>query len=142
MRFDISSLDSRTRSQQGVKFMLRHPRTNAQLLNEAKEPIFITLAGSNSDTYEAATDAAQLVRADYAARGVTLTREFLRNERANVVAACTMGWNFDDRDGEPFPYSPENAVSLWADKRVNWMLSEAYAFLSNEANFLADTPPG
>lgn len=142
MGFDIARLDSRTRAQQGVKFIVRDPRSNRPVLTDDKQSVFITLAGSNSDIYEAAVEEAQRARADSASRGQDMTREMLRTERAMIVKACTMGWNFDMRDGQPFPFSPENAEALWLDRRVNWLLSEAYTFIQNEAHFLADTPLG
>jgi hypothetical protein len=139
---DFAALDSRTRSIAGVDMIVKDPRTGRAWKNAAGEDAKIAFHGYNSPAFEAAQAAANEHRAALAARDIQMTREELRAERAAIVAACTMGWNFDAMDGQPFAYSPDNAVTLWEDKRVDWLLGVAYSFIMNEANFLAGTPAG
>ena len=138
--FDIACLDTRTLSTKGVKFLIKDPRTGKQWRNAAKEPLYVLLAGRNSSTFESLQQLANENRTAYAARDVEFTAEEIREERIAYVAGCTMGWNFDNLDGKPFPYSEGNAQLLWENKRFNWLMNQAFDFVLNEANFLGDTP--
>lgn len=140
--FDIASLDTRTASTTGVKFPVKNPRTGQALLAQNGEPVHILMAGRNSATFERLAQAAAERRATLAARDVMMTADEVRQERADYVAGCTLGWNIDLIDGRAFPYSEANAATLWADRRFNWLLDATWGFLINEANFLADTPAG
>lgn len=138
--FDLASLDSRTRSVAGVRFKVRDPRTATPMRNSVGEEVFVLLHGRNSPIFEQLQQQANDARAARAAAGIELSSEELRQERVDYVAGCTSGWNIEQLDGQPFPYSPENAKRMWADKRFSWLLNEAWAFVINEANFLPDTP--
>lgn len=142
MSFDAAILDSRTLSQKGVKFIVRDPRTNRPHRNDAKEEVYITLLGRNSERFEQINEATRTLRADMAARGIEFTNEHAHQERVTWVAGCTTGWNIDILDGKPFPYTEANAQLFWEDKRFNWLLNQAAQFLLDEANFLADTLGG
>ena len=71
------------------------------------------IAGSPVQAQQANRDK----QADRAVRGIVPTLAEIGLEDAHVVAACTVGWTIEAMDGEPFPYSPENALRLWTDKR-------------------------
>lgn len=137
---DFAALDTRSKSTTGVQFIVKDPRSGRAWKNAAGADAFILLAGYNSSAFENAQAAANEHRAALAARDITMSRDELREERAAIVAACTMGWNFDALDGQPFDYSAENAARLWSDRRIDWLLNAAYSYILNEANFLGGTP--
>jgi hypothetical protein len=114
-----------------------HPSKRTPFLNDAGQPITITVHGRNSAAFQNLQVEFQRRGADRTARSITLTNEEAYQERAEIVAACTMGWTFDSMDGQPFPFSAENAERFWSDGRWRWLLDEAYLFIAQDGNFLA-----
>lgn len=134
--FDFAKLDTRTASETGVPFTLRNPSSGAPILDDAKNPVTITVAGRNSDRFRAAQREAQQRRADAAARNITFSPDDLANENFSYLVSVTLGWSFDTLDGAPFPFTPENVRKLWADGRWGWVNIAVLNFVFEEGNFL------
>lgn len=116
-----------------------------QLLGPSGEPIFdaegkevgVIIRGRNSSQGLEAMRLNGNRRLEQARRtgSSTVTVEAGESELTEVLVACTVGWTFDQLNGEPFPYSPENARRFWSDDRFRRWRSQADDFFSNEANF-------
>lgn len=74
------------------------------------------------------------------------TVEGTRARNVKLVAERLIGWHLVDKEGrkieaqvtmngEPFPYSPENASTLLSDPRKSALLLQALEFLNDEAAF-------
>ena len=59
MSFDISALDTLTKSQDGVEMPLIHQGTGKPFLTDAGVPLFIRLRGRTSDEYMGAEESMQ-----------------------------------------------------------------------------------
>lgn len=134
--FDLNSLDTLTRSQTGTDMPVTHPRTRAPILQDNGQPHTITLRGRNSDAYRDMQRSLQERRADMAARGIAPSREELERDDVDLLVACTVGWTDMTMDGQPFPYSPENARRLWSDRRFVFLRDAAITHIREDANFL------
>ena len=136
MNFDVSQLDTRTLSEAGVPMPIKHPRTNAPILGKDGKPVTITLLGPNSAKAKAVNRELQARRADFAARGVKMEPKDFERERFDLLVALTTGWTFDQLDGKPFPFSPDNLRAFWADQRWEWLQSEAWQWCQSDGNYL------
>jgi hypothetical protein len=128
MRFDLSSLDTRTRAIAGVDMPILHPRTGAPMMREDKAPVTIKLLGPQSDVSRAIRREISQRRIDMEGRGITYTDDDFMRDRQDILVACTVDWTIEDLDGQPFPFSPENARKLWADNRWLWLSTAAFNF--------------
>lgn len=136
MNFDISMLDTRTRSEAGVPMPILNPRSGAPFLGEDLQPVTITLLGPNSNAFRAANRELQQRRADYASRNVKMGADDFERERFDMLVALTKGWSFDAMGGQPFPFSPDNVKVFWADKRWEWVQLQAWAWTQQDGNYL------
>jgi hypothetical protein len=136
MSFDLAALDTRTKSEAGMPMTLISPKTLSPILNDAGEPVTITLRGRNSAAYKAVFRTIQQRSRERANRGITPTDDEQRTDEAEFVSACTVAWTFTDLDGAPFPCTPENIHKLWNDPRFTWILEQATRFAANDGNFI------
>ena len=134
--FDIGGLDSTDLSNEGVKMGVRHPTTKRPLETEGGQKVTITLLGSDSDKYNDILNKIRRKRVEAVRDGeldeVELT-EVVMKEADDIIAACTLGWEGIDWDGEPFPFSHENALKLY--KRIRWLRNQADEFMQERSNF-------
>lgn len=138
MAFDIAKFDTRTRSESGAAMQVRHPSTGAPFLDpDSHQPLTITLLGRNSDTFRRVQREITQRDADRAAASVVKTDEDFERERFDILVACTVGWSFDQLEGQPFPHGPDTVRKLWGDNRWPWLRTQAMNFVLAEGNFLA-----
>jgi hypothetical protein len=135
--FDVAMLDTAARSEEGVNFVVRNPTTGAQISDKEGKPVTIRLMGSNSEKYRGVQRAIQANVARLAGRDIKQTEEERRGDMEKLMCAVTVGWSFTELDGKPFPFTSENAKTLWGDKRWTWLLQMAFVFVNSEGNFLA-----
>lgn len=136
--FDVKALDTRTASEAGVDMPVLHPRDRAPIIDtETGANVTIRLRGRNSDTFRTQQRELNKRRAEFQSRGVIMTDDDFMRERVDMVCACTLGWTFSQMDGAEFPYTPDNVRRFWADRRWTWLLDNAWAFLTEEGNFLS-----
>ena len=141
MSFDIAAFDTITRSEQGVAFPVKHPKTLAPWLDEHGKPITITLLGRNSDAFRNQLRVSQALDASKAAAGITKSSEDFETERSDMLMALTKAWSFDVLDGKPFPCTPENIRKFWKDKRWPWLHTQMMENILTDGNFLAHSAP-
>jgi hypothetical protein len=137
MTFDLTQLDTRTKSAAGVPMTIINPKTGGPVLDSDGNPVTITLRGRNSQEHKNVFRVIQDRRLDRAARGVRLTEDEQRQEEAEFLTALTVDWTFTELDGQPFPPTAENFRKFWIDERFTWILEQATRFAANDGNFLA-----
>lgn len=63
-----------------------------------------------------------------------------REERdTDYLVVCTLGWKNFTRDGEPYPYSEENARRLYEDKERSFVRLQILEALRSDENFFASS---
>jgi hypothetical protein len=136
--FDIAKLDTRTRAEAGAKMTVLRPQAPYDPIRDADgHPLTITLRGVNSDSYRAAQREANQRAADARSFQARRSQEDEDLDTVELLCAATVDWSFDTKDGQPFPFSPENARALWSDGRWRWLRTQAINFITTEGNFLA-----
>jgi hypothetical protein len=137
MPFDLATLETSTKSELGVPLEVIHPRTQTPVLNDAGEPITITLLGRNSEAYLEEERRMRERRQERLSRGIKLVQDDFDRDEAMLLTAATTAWMFDQMDGQPFPCNRQNAMRLWSDKRFRWLRERAIRFVVEDGNFLA-----
>jgi len=66
--------------------------------------------------------------------------EELEQQNAELVASCIIGWKGLSKDGEPLPYSKEQAVELMLKPELNFLREQVEKFVSVRANFFRTGP--
>jgi hypothetical protein len=134
--FDIASLDTRSRSEEGVPMTLVHPKTRGPVPRADGSTVNITLLGRCSDTYREKQRELAEKAAEKASRGIRRSREEIEQDDIELLVACTRDWSIDSMDGQPFPFSKDNARRLWGDTRFLWLRDQAVAHVQTDGNFL------
>lgn len=130
---DLNTLDTKTVSDEGVAYTLRHPVTGEELVQDDGSPIQITLAGIDSDRFRKQS------RANTERRLRTGTRRQITQEEMDVdgldlLAACTMDWSGIVVDGQEPPCDMDHAKDLY--KRFPWIREQVDTFIGARANFI------
>lgn len=125
---DLSSFPVSQSSDAGAEVTVRHPTSGDEL------DIKIRVVGPDSRKAREAT------------RAMTdnLTKEAMEHEAtpddaayermaAQHAAALTISWEHVEWDGQPFPFSQENAVKLYTEHR--WIREQVEQFAGKRANF-------
>lgn len=98
------------------------------------EPTGITLKVISSDSRVPAS----LARTHYQELGKSSKVDLLDAERRNieVCAACIVGWTgLEDDEGNPLPYSPEQAKELLARTELSFVREQVQDFVAKRTNF-------
>lgn len=118
MDFALGAIDTREKAEQGVEVPL--VRLDGEpLLNNLKQPVSLTVLGSDSRAYRTANRHLQRQRLERAqkARGKLATDEQLdeaEKEDIELLVAITTGWSgvLDSKD-KPVPFSKEAVRELY-----------------------------
>lgn len=127
---DFGKFDLAAQSAAGFAYHVRDP-LGVPMEHEG-EPVIITLAGADSPTYK--NRQRELAREN---TEKPLDRDALAME---MLVACTLGWRGIIWDGEPLPFTPENARMLYANHE--WLREDVASVVLDRANFLAVAPAG
>jgi hypothetical protein len=102
------------------------------------EEVYIDLHSSDSDIARKHNRAVQKRLLDLSARGQRLRRtpEEIEAETTDLLVALTAGWNFRRGNGEPIPFSSDNARRLYDNPGARHIRDQVDEFVSNRANFL------
>lgn len=134
MAFDISKASNFEQASAGVPMEVLAP-SGEPLRDGDGNVVTITLRGRLSREAQAAQRENANRRLDLAKRGKDTTAETIEYEGTLLLAACTAAWSFTELDGQPFPFTPENARKFWADERFRGIREQANIFVANEQNF-------
>ena len=138
-KLDLSALDTKKGAEAGFEVQLSHPQTGALL------PIWITVLGADSDTYQATAKAQQRKRADKLMRGRRFqfaTPDEQEEDDLDLLSTVTTGWRAEaDLDGKPWPaFSAAVARALY--KRFPWIKEQLFTATADRANFLPRSASG
>lgn len=130
--FEISEFETTDVADMPVK----NPK-NGKPMMDGKLAVVIKLAGRDSEIYrkvsrELANKRAEAIRA--AGADAQPTDDDLENEALDLLSALTLGWVGIAANGEPYPFSQENARKLY--ERLPWLREEVDRFVGNRANFM------
>ena len=130
---ELSRFNTRKGAEQGYDLTLVD-------LNGARTDIVITLLGADSKTYQDKLREHQRRRLSMISRTRRLTQspEELDSEALELTVAATTGWIGMEMNGAEFPYSEENARSLYSDypairEQVDVAINERANFLPRDA---------
>lgn len=138
MNFDFSSLDTKTPMEKAARMTVVDPKTQTPIILEDGQPLYIELLGSDSEAVRSQEHAIQDDRMEKnrrTGRGYLTSRE-VDAEQNEILVVATRGWNIPSLDGNPFPYSPENARRLWNDPRFQRVAQQARIFMGTLSNFV------
>jgi len=129
---DLSQLDTRAGAEAGFALRILHPISQEPL------DIVITVRGEDSDAYQEGVQ--QILRQREAVLARTKEKDLSFEQKAamtvDLLSVATMGWEGITWDGQPFPYSPENARKLYAHPGFKWLRQQVDAAIGDRANFL------
>jgi hypothetical protein len=140
--FDISALDILTPCEEGRDLVLQHPRSGRPWLDDAGQPITITLFGRWAGVAQQVAEAIDARRAARPIGAPVPTYDVKISEDAEYLSAVTRKWSFTQMDKKEFPCTPENARKLYGDPRFGFIRMQAQSFHRDDGNFLGEpTPP-
>jgi len=130
---DLGKLDLITASSEGVQMELYHPVEEVSF----DPPVYITVVGMDSDTYQKASRDIQNKRLKrIQAKGrvrFQATAEELEQESVELLARCIVGWENIEWEGSPLTFNYENAKKLMG---ILWIREQVDTFIGDRANFL------
>lgn len=136
--FDLSSLTELDEAEMTVV----DPRTGVAVMANDGKPWTIRFAGPGHEaTVELRNNqmrkAVERARKQAAGDDLDAAMDTIEEQTINAYAKRTLGWGPIDYEGQPFPFSTENAQKLYAGSRT--LLKQIDAFMQEEANFLPDS---
>lgn len=131
---DLSKFNIEKMAEQGANLDLLDPIEDMPLGTEEK-PVFITLLGTDSKVYRNKNLAFQRERIAKMARKRSKTIDYTVSEEQSceMLAACTIGWEGLEIDGEELEFSPEAAFDLYMEHV--WIREQVDVFIADRANF-------
>lgn len=73
------------------------------------------------------------------------TLEDLINNQVEIIIACCAGWKgikTSGKRGKAVEYDPEHLRALLTDPKTSWVRAQAFAFITDESNFLPQNAKG
>jgi hypothetical protein len=129
---DLGQLDTGAASEGGVDMPVRHPVTNAPLL-DGETPVTIRVLGMDSKAFRKATRANQ----DRRLKGMryrTPTADEIDAEGLDLLVKCTAAWSGIELDGAPLECTPANVRTLYT--RFVWLREQVDTAIGDRGNFL------
>lgn len=126
-RTDLGALDTRRFMEAGRELALRHPGDGSVLA------AVLQVRGYDSDAYQSKLDEQQQRRLERLPTH-RVTVDEMRAEALEQSAALVAGWKNVDLDGQPFEYSPANAVTLL--RRFPWIREQVEVAAAERGKFL------
>lgn len=130
---DLNKLDLQPVSDEGADMHLEHPVTGERLFNDDGDAMVIRLIGRDSKRFRAKN--AQIANRKMAKRNNRNSVEELDSDGAELLAACTLGWSGLALNGEPLPFSEQNALKLYTNPGYRWIREQVDTFIADRANF-------
>lgn len=127
------SLDSLAAADTHVFMPLVHPSTGEVILDDAGEPVGISLYGKDSDVYRKAQRTITNRRLSKKT-SATLTAERLESEANEILARCTEWWAGIVVEGAELQCNFATAKKLYGD--LPWVKEQVDEFVAERSNFL------
>ncbi|WP_297803401.1 hypothetical protein [uncultured Brevundimonas sp.] len=132
---DFAQLDTCKLADDGVQHHIVGP-DGAPLYTDDK-PVTLTLLGADSAKLTAISN--QHANAILRNRNqMQVTAELAMTNEIKRLAAATVGWDGIVLEGEPLPFSEDNAAMLY--RRFPWLRDQVRTFIDDRANFLNASP--
>jgi hypothetical protein len=137
MGFDLSSLDTKTPSEQGIVVHLESPADGSLLYSEDGKPVTITILGDDSEKIRKFVRKAQDQRIERMQknRPVDVSLLTLENEQARKLALATVAWSEIVFDGAALECTEANAYRVYTDPRVPWLVEQLIRAGSDRSRF-------
>lgn len=119
------------------RMYLRHPATQEDLYTATGDQMFIDLYGAHTETYKRLTR--QWQNEALRNRKLKTTAEQLEQRATELLSAVTAGWNLEDENDKPVPFSVENARAIYGGKDSAWVRAQADEFVHETANFVGES---
>ncbi len=137
---DLSSLNTRTLSEEGVWMTLRNPDTSYDVLDEKGEPVRFRLIGKDSRAYRRKRNevVAEIRNRTGNRREVSL-EDLEASERRSleIVAACIVEHDPITFNGKPVDLTKtKTALDVLSDPGNAFLVEQLDGFIHNRGNFL------
>lgn len=128
--YDLANFDLTVLANEGAEIELKHP-VNGEGIGS-----FISIIGTDSDTYQSAIAALRNKRIEAAknAKTVNMTAEDIDEQNIDLLAACTTGFRDLILDGETVVFSVANAKKIYT--RFKWIRDQIDNEIGDRSNFL------
>jgi hypothetical protein len=141
MGYDIGRLETKKFAEQGVDFPILHPGTLLPITDGDGNPVTIRIGGADSTRIKTAVRERQALRRaenDKLPPGTPLpeyTWEMREKDTIEDLVTLTFGWSDNlELDGQPFPFSSENALILYT--RFPEIAEQMTAKATSRINFM------
>lgn len=131
---DIGKINLAERSEQGADLELEDPITGEKGKQADGSPVTIRVMGMDSAAFRNKHREIQSRRMAKIARGKK--PDYAGNsddEAAELLVACTIGWNGIEVNGEVLAFTPKAARDLYLDH--HWIREQVDQFIGDRANF-------
>lgn len=133
--FDFNIIDCATAADEGRDMEVKKP--NGEVLRlEDGSPVTIKVHGRLSTRARNAERKLVEMRLEAAQAGKKRNQDDAERENLELTLSMVSGWNIPTLDGQPFPYSEENARKLLTDRRFTIVREQITAFINSDANFM------
>jgi hypothetical protein len=142
MGFDLSAIESRKQAETGKFFPLKNPATGEPLLDEEGKPLEIKISGVDASRIKNAVEQRNKSRRQ-ALAGTKPgdeppdfnTWETKEKDLIDDLVTLTVDWTPNiSLDGEPLPFSKENALKLYT--RFPEIAEQMTLMATNRVNFM------
>lgn len=131
---DITKYNVEKMAEQGAWLDLEHPATGDVIGTEDK-PVRIKLLGTDSKAWRNKNREFQRKRIAKLKRNKSRDIDYSASEEetSDMLAACTIGWEGIEENGEAMEFSQETAERLYLE--MGWIREQVDAFVGDRANF-------
>lgn len=127
---DLQLFDSATRSQTGVWYALRDPRTGNST------DIEFLVAGPDSSIYKESERRVLRARDLRIARDENESARLTEEEKIDLIGPCILDWRNVEKEGQILPFSAKNVRQILQAYPI--ILRQLDVFISDARNFLAE----
>ena len=110
---------------------LRHPATDELLYTTSNKPMGIELCSTEAEDYKRVER--KFTNQTLKSGNKKLTAEKLENRSLELLAAASLSWNLEGKDG-PIKFSKEAAMTVYVERP--WIKKQVTEHLYEDANFL------
>ena len=122
---------------EGRDFVPVHPLVGTPWLVDGTTPLSFTMLGRWAGICQTKSDEIS-ARVDSRPAGAPpQSPEEVAADNAEYLAVAVRRWTLTHLDGQPYPYTAENARKLFMDPRFAWLRPLLLGFHRNDGNFLA-----
>lgn len=146
---DLASLDTKAPAERGIRIELRHPFTDAPLVDEQGDPYFVTALGLESGTIRTLQRKFNTARIEQASKQMARGGkrqppppdwDAIEGERFQTVAAQLVSpWYLPPMNGETLTFSADNALRVVSDPRFPWIAEQIEQETGDRRRFFSNS---